>query len=117
MLVQYVEPKFVVGIWNDLKPYVETALEHTDDYSAEQCKVFLTNGSWLLFVAVEDGVQVTRAILVDTVDAATAATLLKYGASPHCTVRYVAAGPVPFAFVAVRVKVTSVLLGMPVTDA
>jgi hypothetical protein len=56
MLIQYVEPKFVVGIWNDLKPHIEHALEHTDDYSVEQCKVFLTNGSWLLFAAVEDGV-------------------------------------------------------------
>jgi hypothetical protein len=56
MLVQYVEPKFVVGIWNDLKPHIENALKHTDDYSVEQCKVFLTTGSWLLFVVIEDGV-------------------------------------------------------------
>jgi len=53
MNVQLIEPKFIVGIWNTIKPYIERALEHTDDYTSEQCKVFLTNGNWVLFVAIK----------------------------------------------------------------
>jgi hypothetical protein len=56
MIVQHVEAHFVINIWNDVKPYIEKALKHTNDYNADQVKVFLTNGSWLLFVVVEDNV-------------------------------------------------------------
>jgi hypothetical protein len=56
MIVQYVEARFIINFWNDIKPYIESALEHTDDYNADQVKVFLTNGSWLLFVAIENNV-------------------------------------------------------------
>jgi len=54
MNVQLVDSKFIVGIWNTVKPYIEQALEHTDDYTAEQCKVFLTSGNWVLFVAIHE---------------------------------------------------------------
>jgi hypothetical protein len=54
MNVQLIEPRFVVGIWNTICPYIEKALEHTDDYTAEQCKVFLTTGSWVLFIVVQE---------------------------------------------------------------
>jgi hypothetical protein len=56
MIVQYVEPKFIVNIWNDVKPYIEKALEHTDDYNVDQVKVFLASSSWLLFIVVKDNV-------------------------------------------------------------
>lgn len=56
MKVNVVDPKFIVNMWKDIKPYLQRALEHTDDYSVEQCKVFLTNGSWTLFVAVDEDV-------------------------------------------------------------
>ena len=56
MIVQFVEPRFIVGIWDQVKPYIEKALVHTDDYNADQVKVFLTNGSWNLFIAVEDNI-------------------------------------------------------------
>jgi hypothetical protein len=56
MIVQYVEPRFIVNFWSDIKPYIEKALEHTDDYSTEQVKVFLTNGNWLLFVVLKNNV-------------------------------------------------------------
>ena len=54
MNVQLIESKFIVGIWNTVEPYMKKALEHTDDYTAEQCKVFLTNGSWVLFVVIQE---------------------------------------------------------------
>jgi hypothetical protein len=55
MIVQFVEPRFIVGIWDQVKPYIKKALEHTDDYNADQVKVFLTNGSWSLVVAIDAG--------------------------------------------------------------
>jgi hypothetical protein len=56
LIVQFVEPRFIVGIWDQIKPYIESALKHTDDYNADQVKVFLTNGSWSLFITTEDNV-------------------------------------------------------------
>jgi hypothetical protein len=54
MKVKLIDSKSIVGIWADIKPYIERALEHTDDYTAEQCKVFLTNGSWCLVVITNE---------------------------------------------------------------
>jgi hypothetical protein len=56
MIVQYIEQKYVDSVWDSVKPFIESALEHTDDYNAEQCKMFLTSGHWVLFVAVEHGI-------------------------------------------------------------
>jgi hypothetical protein len=53
MIVQFVEPNIVITIWEQVKPYIEKALEHTDDYNADQVKVFLVNGSWSLLVVVD----------------------------------------------------------------
>ena len=66
MRVNVVDPKFIVNMWKDIKPYLQRALEHTDDYSAEQCKVFLTNGSWVLFVALnKNGLQGVATIAIE----------------------------------------------------
>lgn len=54
MNVQFVEPRFIISVWEQVKPYIESALEHTDDYNADQVKVFLTTGSWILVVAVDE---------------------------------------------------------------
>jgi len=54
MKVQFVEPRFVINVWDQVKPYIESALEHTDDYNADQVKVFLTGGNWLLVVAADE---------------------------------------------------------------
>jgi hypothetical protein len=66
MIIQAVDPKFIVNMWKDVKPHLQRALEHTDDYSAEQCKVFLTNGSWVLFVALnKNGLQGVATIAIE----------------------------------------------------
>ena len=54
MIVQFIEPSRIDYVWGEVKPFIESALEHTDDYNAEQCKMFLISGNWLLFVAVDD---------------------------------------------------------------
>lgn len=53
MIVQFVEPSLVITIWEQIKPYIEKALEHTDDYNADQVKVFLVNGNWSLLIVTD----------------------------------------------------------------
>ena len=69
------------------------------------------------WVVVLDGPQETRAILVEIAVALVLATAFPYGGAPHCTVRKVAAGPVPFELVALNVNVQSVLFGILPTSA
>jgi hypothetical protein len=54
MNVQVINEQYIDEIWDGVKPFIESALEHTDDYNAEQCKQFLKYGHWALFVAVEN---------------------------------------------------------------
>ena len=56
MIVQLVEHRLINNVWEYVKPYIENALEHTDDYNVEQCKMFLLSGNWLLFIASDNGV-------------------------------------------------------------
>jgi len=52
--VQTVSVEYITQIWSGVAPFIERALKHTDDYNIDQVKVFLTSGSWLLLVAVDD---------------------------------------------------------------
>ena len=58
MKVQTVDVMYITQIWSAVAPYIERALQYTDDYNADQVKVFLTTGSWLLLVAVDDLQQI-----------------------------------------------------------
>jgi hypothetical protein len=58
MKVQTVDASYITQIWSAVAPYIERALQYTDDYNADQVKVFLTTGSWLLLVAVDDLQQI-----------------------------------------------------------
>ena len=58
MKVQTVSVEYITQIWSGVAPYIERALQYTDDYSLDQVKVFLTTGSWLLLVAVDDLQQI-----------------------------------------------------------
>jgi hypothetical protein len=58
MKVQTVGVEYITQIWSAVAPYVERALQYTDDYSLDQVKVFLTTGSWILLVAVDDLQQI-----------------------------------------------------------
>ena len=56
MKIQHVETNYVNQVWPKIADYIEAALEYQDDYTLDQAKVYLTNGSWTLVVAVgEDG--------------------------------------------------------------
>jgi hypothetical protein len=58
MKVQTVGVEYIAQIWSTIAPYIERALQYTDDYSLDQVKVFLTTGSWVLLVAVDDLQQI-----------------------------------------------------------
>ena len=58
MKVQTVDASYITQIWSEVAPYIERALQYTDDYNVDQVKVFLTTGSWLLLVAVDDLQQI-----------------------------------------------------------
>jgi hypothetical protein len=58
MKVQTVDVAYITQIWSGIAPYIERALQYTDDYNADQVKVFLTTGAWLLLVAVDDLQQI-----------------------------------------------------------
>jgi hypothetical protein len=58
MKVQTVDVTYITQIWSAVAPYIERALQYTDDYNVDQVKVFLTTGSWLLLVAVDDLQQI-----------------------------------------------------------
>jgi hypothetical protein len=58
MKVQTVGVEYITQIWSGVAPYIERALQYTDDYSLDQVKVFLTTGAWILLVAVDDLQQI-----------------------------------------------------------
>ena len=58
MKVQTVDVAYITQIWSGIAPYIKRALQYTDDYNADQVKVFLTTGAWLLLVAVDDLQQI-----------------------------------------------------------
>ena len=53
--VQLVSPEFIHSIWDTIKPFFDASLDASnDDYSVDQMKMLLVNGSQHLLVAVED---------------------------------------------------------------
>ena len=58
MKVQTVGVEYIAQIWSSVAPYIDRALQYTDDYNVDQVKVFLTTGSWILLVAVDDLQQI-----------------------------------------------------------
>jgi hypothetical protein len=64
MKVQTVGTEYVLQIWSAVAPYIERALQYTNDYNLDQVKVFLTTGSWILLVAVDDLQQIHGAATV-----------------------------------------------------
>jgi hypothetical protein len=58
MKVQTVGVEYITQIWLAVAPYIERGLQYTDDYSLDQVKVFLTTGTWILLVAVDDLQQI-----------------------------------------------------------
>jgi hypothetical protein len=62
--IQTVDVSYIAQIWSAVSPFIDSALDHTDDYTTDQVKVFLTSGAWLLLVAVDDLQQIHGAATV-----------------------------------------------------
>jgi hypothetical protein len=64
MKVQTVGVEYIVQIWSAVAPFIDRALQYTNDYSLEQVKVLLTTEAWILLVAVDDMQQIHGAATV-----------------------------------------------------
>jgi hypothetical protein len=54
MKIQHVDVNYTNQIWPQVEQFIEAALAYQDDYSIEHVKVFVTNGTWTLIVAIDD---------------------------------------------------------------
>jgi len=59
MNIQYVSLEWVNRTWPSVEKYIASALEHAQgDYTVDQVKSLVTQGQWVLLVAVdENGIQ------------------------------------------------------------
>jgi hypothetical protein len=58
MKIQHVDINYVNQIWPQVEQFIDAALAYQDDYTLEHAKVFVTNGTWTLVVALdEEGVM------------------------------------------------------------
>ena len=66
MKIQHVPVEWVNRTWDMVEEFVSSALEHSrGDYTADQVKTFLTQGRWLLLVAVDDDNKIHGAATID----------------------------------------------------
>ena len=65
MQIQQVPFQYVHAAWPKVERFIASALEYSDgEYTPEQAKVFVANGQWALFVAVDDNQEVQGAACV-----------------------------------------------------
>lgn len=57
MKIQHVDINYTNQLWPQVEQFIDAALAYQDDYTLDHAKVFVTNGTWMLVVAIdEDGV-------------------------------------------------------------
>ena len=54
MKIQHIDVNYVNQLWPQVEQFIEAALINQDDYNLEHAKVYVTNGSWTLIIAVDD---------------------------------------------------------------
>ena len=62
--VQVVNAQYVAQIWPLVEKFIVAALEHTDDVTSEQVKVYLANGTWLLLAMVDEESKIHGAMTI-----------------------------------------------------
>jgi hypothetical protein len=66
MKIQYVALEWVNYTWDKVERFLADALAHSNgDYTVEQVKVFVTQGRWVLIVAVDDSGDIHGAATVE----------------------------------------------------
>ena len=65
MLVQQVPLQYVHAAWPKVEQFIASALEYSQgEYNVEHAKAYLAQGSWTLFVALDDEGEVRGAACV-----------------------------------------------------
>jgi hypothetical protein len=54
MKIQHVDTAYIHHTWLLVEDYIRLALDYQTDYTLEHVKTFLSNGTWVLIVAVDD---------------------------------------------------------------
>ena len=54
MKIQHVSIDYVNQVWPQVEHFISAALAYQDDYTIEHAKVYVSNGTWMLIVAVDD---------------------------------------------------------------
>jgi len=54
MKIQHVDINYINQLWPQVEKFIEAALAYQDDYTIEHVKVYVTNGTWTLVVAIDD---------------------------------------------------------------
>ena len=54
MKIQHVDVNYTNQLWPQVEKFIEAAIAYQDDYNIEHAKVFVTNGTWMLVVAIDD---------------------------------------------------------------
>jgi hypothetical protein len=54
MKIQHVDTAYIHHTWFLVEDYIRLALDYQTDYTLEHVKTFLSNGTWVLIVAVDD---------------------------------------------------------------
>jgi hypothetical protein len=54
MKIQHVDTAYIHHTWLLVEDYIKLALDYQTDYTLEHVKTFLSNGTWVLIVAVDD---------------------------------------------------------------
>lgn len=62
--VQVVNAHYVAQMWPLVEKFITDALEHTDDITADQARVYLANGTWLLLAAVDEENKIHGAMTI-----------------------------------------------------
>jgi hypothetical protein len=73
--IRHVETNFVQQVWPMVKPFIEEAMtkggdfpEWAQDYTADHIQSFLTNGAWLLVVAVSEEGEIQGAATISFIN-------------------------------------------------
>jgi hypothetical protein len=64
MKIQHVDVNYVNQIWPQVEKFIAAALAYQDDYTIEHVKVYVTNSTWTLIVAVDEAGEIHGAATV-----------------------------------------------------
>jgi len=66
MIVKYVPSQQIAQIFNSVEGFIKDGLDYSDDFTVDQAKMCLLNGSMDLFVVVDDGDLIHGVFVIST---------------------------------------------------